>query len=116
MIFLGINFHFQKVDNSALSSDEYYTLPAQTEDIVDLKGGLLSNTVCTVKVPVREFNISRIKHTLNLLALQFFVSARIYINTFCIHDKMNFFWYKEFILPLPCNKFLWSLSGQPVPL
>ena len=64
MIFLVINFHFQNVDNSALSSGEYYTLPAQTEDIVDLKGGLLSNTVCTVKVPVGEFNISSNKtHT-----------------------------------------------------
>ena len=35
-----------------------HTLPAQTEDIVDLKRGLLSNRVCTVKFPVGEFNIS----------------------------------------------------------
>ena len=36
----------------------YKTLPAKTEDIVDIKGGHLSNRVCTVKFPVGEFNIS----------------------------------------------------------
>ena len=31
---------------------------AKTEDIVDFKGGILSNNACTVKFPLGELNIS----------------------------------------------------------
>ena len=37
---------------------EQFSLRAQTVDNVDLKDGLLSNRVCTVKFPVGEFNFS----------------------------------------------------------
>ena len=91
------------------------TLPAQNEDIVDLKDGLLSNRVLTVKFPVGAFNIS--SNTKNT-ELYYSASSWPELNYiyFLFMKKFNFFLYKEVILSLPCNTSLCSLFGQPIPL